>query len=623
VALGGFFLTDKLNDRTQHEIAPLSFIGTVTNGYARFIADNNLSAGGNHVGFRLDGDGEALGLFPPGTGPAVDAIVFEPQESGVSEGRFPDGAPAITRFPESVSPAEPNYLPLRHVALHEALTHTDLPFEDAIELRNLSAAPVDIGGWFVSDSNNDFKRFRVPDGTVLGPEGFAVFYENQFNPTPGRGKSFALSSASGETLHLSMADAAGNLLGYRARVKFGAASNAVSFGRYETSTGPDFPALLARSFGQDNPASVAQFRLGAGTVNAAPRVGPVVISEIMYRPPDLDGTNDNVGAEFIELLNLTTNAVPLHDPARPTNTWRLRDAVSFNFPPGTNLAAGGRLLVVSFDPANAALLAAFRSNYTVAAQVQVFGPYNGKLDNSSDSVELLQPDAPETNGAVPYVLVERVKYFDSTPWPALADGHTNGNGLSLQRRVNADYGNDPVNWQAGPPTAGAATGSAVLTLPAVTLHPVSTLLTNGSTVSFTASASGAAPLSWQWRFNGHPITGATNATLILSNAQLAHAGRYAALVSNPAGAATTFPVRLAAQLPPAPVLLDAIRLPGDAFQFTLEGEPGWRYAIERVSILGAAWTQFTLVTNLTGQVTVTDSMTSGAGQRFYRGRVVP
>ena len=147
-------------------------------------------------------------------------------------------------------------------------------------------------------------------------------------------------------------------------------------------------------FGQDDPPNVATFRLGTGLANPYPKVGPIVIAQIMYRPPDI-GTNDNSLDEFIELRNTAAQAVALYDAQFPTNTWRLRDAVDFDFPPGVSLAAGGRLLVVSFDPvASPGQLALFRSRYGADATLPVYGPYSGKLANNDDDVELHRPDAP-------------------------------------------------------------------------------------------------------------------------------------------------------------------------------------------------------------------------------------
>ena len=41
-------------------------------------------------------------------------------------------------------------------------------------------------------------------------------------------------------------------------------------------------------------------------------------------------------------------------------------------------------------------------------------------------------------------------------------------------------------------------------------------------------ATGAPPVSFQWRFRSTPLTGATNATLVLTNAQITAVGTYAA-----------------------------------------------------------------------------------------------
>ncbi len=554
VAIGGYFLTDDPAARTKSPIPALSFIGTSTNGFVRFVADNTPSKGPDHVAFKLDKDGDVLALFPPGNGSVVDVVSFGPQQKNISQGRFPDGSTNYVSFPETPSPGESNFRTLFEVIVSEALTHTDAPLEDAIEIQNLSSESVDVSGWYLSDSRNDLKKFRIPDGTILSPGGFAVFYEYQFNPEPGRGQSFSLSSASGDQVYLSTATLGGALTGYRSTVKFGAADNGVSFGRYETSTGPDFTVLQQRTFGADAPTTLAQFRTGTGVSNAAPKIGPVVIHEVMYHPPDI-GTNDNTLDEFIELRNITASEVALFDVNYPTNSWKLRDAVDFDFPSGTVLPAGGYLLVVNFSPTNTPQLAAFRARYGVPVSVPVFGPYGGKLDNGSDSVELAKPDAPQLPpspdaGEVPFVLVDKVKYGDTSPWPSIADGSTNGVGISLQRRVASAYGNDPVNWLAGAPTAGGANGPAALALPVITRQPVSTNGAETTTRSFSVVASSLTPLTYQWRFNGHPIPGAVSATLTLANLTPAHAGRYAVLVSNPAGAVTSVEATLSLQSAP-------------------------------------------------------------------------
>jgi hypothetical protein len=71
--------------------------------------------------------------------------------------------------------------------------------------------------------------------------------------------------------------------------------------------------------------------------------------------------------------------------------------------------------------------------------------------------------------------------------------------------------------------------------PFITQQPASQTKTVSDTVTFSVAASGAAPLSYQWRFNEDPILGATNSTLSLVNVQLEQAGDYSVVVANAFG----------------------------------------------------------------------------------------
>ncbi|MHB1305798.1 MAG: lamin tail domain-containing protein [Limisphaerales bacterium] len=107
VDLGGLFLTDDLNRRDQHRIAPRSFIGTGADAFATFQADGNDAAGGQHVSFKLAAGGESIGVFDA-AGRLIDGVTFGSQQVGASEGRFPDGSGPITRFPETATPGSAN-----------------------------------------------------------------------------------------------------------------------------------------------------------------------------------------------------------------------------------------------------------------------------------------------------------------------------------------------------------------------------------------------------------------------------------------------------------------------------------------------------------------------------------
>jgi hypothetical protein len=205
----------------------------------------------------------------------------------------------------------------------------------------------------------------------------------------------------------------------------------------------------------------------------------------------------------------------------------LDDAVHFTFSTNT-IPAGGFLVVVSFDPTNSALLAAFRATYRISTNVPIVGPYTGQLDNSDESVELKKPDASVPTN-VTAVLVERVHYRDRAPWDSFADGF----GASLQRIVAGGYGNDPTNWVATFPNPGA--GYVGGTRPVITAQPVGmTVLGGRGTNSFSVTATGP-DLQYQWRANGTNVFGGTNSTLTLVNVDPTQAGDYQVIVFNGAG----------------------------------------------------------------------------------------
>ena len=419
------------------------------------------------------------------------------------------------------------------VVVNEVLTHSDPPPPtDTIELYNPTGSPANIGGWFLTDDFGTPKKYRIVNGTTIPANGYIVFTESQFN---SGGNGFALSSL-GEEVYLFSGDANTNLTGYVHGFDFGPAENGVTFGRYVISTGDDqFPPQKTATLGD---------------TNAGPKVGPIVISEIMYRPPDYRfGTNssNNADDEYIELHNFSANTVPLYDTNYPANTWQLRNAVDFDFPPNVSLPPDGRLLVVDFNPANTVRLAQFRARNGVADTVPIYGPFDGNLDNAGEAVELRKPDRPEPPGPpnfglVPSVLVERVRYSNLPPWPLAADGV----GPSLQRIVASSYGNDPSNWVAAAKSPGTAYGGGIG--PTITSHPTNKTIVAYMTATFTVGASGP-NLSYQWLFNGNIIPGATTATLTLTNVQASQAGQYRAVVLNPASSTASSNATLTVLIP--------------------------------------------------------------------------
>ena len=81
--------------------------------------------------------------------------------------------------------------------------------------------------------------------------------------------------------------------------------------------------------------------------------------------------------------------------------------------------------------------------------------------------------------------------------------------------------------------------SAARNAPAIVTQPASFTEVAGNNVLLTAAAAGSPPLTYQWTFNGTPITGATSDTLFLSLITTANAGNYTFSASNSSGFATS------------------------------------------------------------------------------------
>lgn len=77
----------------------------------------------------------------------------------------------------------------------------------------------------------------------------------------------------------------------------------------------------------------------------------------------------------------------------------------------------------------------------------------------------------------------------------------------------------------------------------------------GGSVAFTVGFEGGLPVSYQWRFHGAALAGATNASLLLTNLTAARAGLYSVAITNPAGFVVSSNAALVVEpAPDAPLL---------------------------------------------------------------------
>ncbi len=160
VSLAGCSLSD---DASTNKLVFAA--GTTLPGRGHLVLDEAA------LGFSLNADGETI-WFRDAAGRVLDAIRFSGQQRGVTTGRTPDGAPALSRLAAS-TPGTTNAPQLRpDVVLNEifyAPPGGD-PRDEFVELKNRTSAAVDLAGWRLRGGVS----FDFPAATIIAPDGYLV-----------------------------------------------------------------------------------------------------------------------------------------------------------------------------------------------------------------------------------------------------------------------------------------------------------------------------------------------------------------------------------------------------------------------------------------------------------------
>lgn len=264
---------------------------------------------------------------------------------------------------------------LDHVFVSSVLSNSEPPLQDFIELRNAAPFAVDVSGCFLSDARDSLMLFTIPAGSSIPAGGTLLFNEAVLG--------FALAS-DGDAVYL---------------------------------TEPAGLRVLDAVVIPPAATDVPFVRLKSDGLLRAQSTPSVVINELMFHPPTEDDAD-----EWIEIYN--RGAV-----TRDLSGWSFSDGIEFVFPNGTQIPAGG-FLVIAKDRVKTL------TNHPNLNGSLVLGDYSGSLSDGGERVALSKIE----DGIL--VVEDELTYRDADRWHRFADGR----GATLERRDPAAHSYDASNW---------------------------------------------------------------------------------------------------------------------------------------------------------------------------------
>ena len=168
--------------------------------------------------------------------------------------------------------------------------------------------------------------------------------------------------------------------------------------------------------------------------------------------------------------------------------------------------------------------------------------------------------------------------------------------------VDGAQGTIQLNWALGAP-------------PAITQSPIDAVVQEHQAAMLGVTATGTAPLSYQWQFNGVDIPGETAADLSLASFGSEDEGSYGVRVENLAGSSLSATAFLA--LERTVQLFSPQRLGDGSFQFDMTGTTRQDYEVESAGDL-KIWSLLLSTNTFTGEATIHDPAAAAESIRFYR-----
>jgi hypothetical protein len=271
---------------------------------------------------------------------------------------------------------------------------------------------------------------------------------------------------------------------------------------------------LATSTGDPSPSCAAEFGKGVWYSWTAPADGLVSVDT-------MGSSFDTVMAAYIGNCGSLTR-LDCDDDSGGSLTSQITHAVTagvtYHYLAGGYASASGQLvfhlrvlhpLTITTQPQDAPATVGANAIFDVAAAGGI-APYKYQWFSTRDGGTTVTKLVGQTNGT--FILQRAAKTLPPYYFVVVSDSASKPNVVTSQ-----------------------VAKVVVYTAPRITVQPLSQTKIAGNNVAFRVTATGTAPLSYQWNLEGNPITDATNTLLLCTNVQSADAGHYQCVVNGPYG----------------------------------------------------------------------------------------